>query len=101
VLDLVAELHPTPAVGGAPRENALAWLRNHEGLERGWYAGPLGWLTPEGEGEFTVALRSLLLRDSEATLYAGAGIVAGSDPEAELVETRLKLRTALGALLEI
>jgi salicylate biosynthesis isochorismate synthase len=101
VLDLVAELHPTPAVGGAPRENALAWLRSHEGLERGWYAGPLGWLAPEGEGEFTVALRSLLLRGREATLYAGAGIVAGSDPEAELVETRLKLRTALGALLEI
>jgi isochorismate synthase len=101
VLDLVAELHPTPAVGGAPRENALAWLRSHEGLERGWYAGPLGWLAPEGEGEFTVALRSLLLRGGEATLYAGAGIVAGSDPEAELVETRLKLRTALGALLEI
>jgi isochorismate synthase len=101
VLDLVAELHPTPAVGGAPREDALAWLRSHEGLERGWYAGPLGWLTPEGEGEFTVALRSMLLRGAEATLYAGAGIVAGSDPEAELVETRLKLRTALGALLEI
>jgi len=101
VLDLAAELHPTAAVGGAPREEALAWLRSHEGLERGWYAGPLGWLTPEGEGEFTVALRSLLLRGAEATLYAGAGIVAGSDPEAELVETRLKLRTALGALLEI
>jgi isochorismate synthase len=101
VLDLVAELHPTPAVGGAPRENALAWLRSHEGLERGWYAGPLGWLTLEGEGEFTVALRSLLLRGDRATLFAGAGIVAGSDPEAELVETRLKLRTALGALLEI
>jgi len=101
VLDLVADLHPTPAVGGAPRETALAWLRCHEGLDRGWYAGPLGWLAPQGDGEFAVALRSLLLRGSEATLFAGAGIVAGSDPDAELLETRLKLRTSLGALLEI
>jgi isochorismate synthase len=101
VLDLVGDLHPTPAVGGAPREPALAWLRCHEGLDRGWYAGSLGWLTPEGDGEFAVALRSLLLRGSEATLFAGAGIVAGSDPDAELLETRLKLRTALAALLEI
>ena len=101
VLDLVGDLHPTPAVGGAPRETALAWLRSHEGLDRGWYTGSLGWLDLEGDGEFTVALRSLLLRGSEATLFAGAGIVAGSDPDAELLETRLKLRTALGALLEI
>lgn len=101
VLDLVAGLHPTPAVGGAPREQALGWLRSCEGLDRGWYAGPLGWLALGGEGEFTVALRSLLLRGCEATLFAGAGIVAGSDPDAELLETRLKLRTALGALLEI
>ena len=101
VLDLVADLHPTPAVGGAPRDDALAWLRCNEGLDRGWYAGPVGWLDPEGEGEFAVALRSLLLRGSEASLFAGAGIVAGSDPDAELAETRLKLRTALTALLEI
>jgi isochorismate synthase len=100
-LDLVGDLHPTPAVGGAPRAAALAWLRSHEDLDRGWYAGPLGWLAPEGDGEFTVALRSLLLRGAEATLFAGAGIVDGSDPDAELLETRLKLRTALGALLEI
>jgi salicylate biosynthesis isochorismate synthase/menaquinone-specific isochorismate synthase len=101
VLDLVGDLHPTPAVGGAPREAALEWLRRHEGLDRGWYAGPLGWVAPGGEGEFTVALRSLLLRGSEASVFAGAGIVAGSDPDAELLETRLKLRTTLGALLEI
>ena len=101
LLDLVGDLHPTPAVGGAPREAALAWLRGYEGLDRGWYAGSLGWLTPEGDGEFAVALRSLLLRGSQATLFAGAGIVAGSDPDAELLETRLKLRTALAALLEI
>jgi isochorismate synthase len=101
VLDLVADLHPTPAVGGAPREIALDWLRRCEQLDRGWYAGPLGWLTADGEGEFTVALRSLLLRESRATLFAGAGIVNGSDPESELRETRLKLRSALGALLEI
>jgi isochorismate synthase len=101
VLDLVADLHPTPAVGGAPRQHALDWLRGHEGLDRGWYAGPLGWVTPEGEGEFTVALRSMLLHGCRATLFAGAGIVAGSDPEAELAETRLKLRAGLDALLEI
>lgn len=101
VLDLVADLHPTPAVGGAPREDALAWLRCNEGLDRGWYAGPVGWVDPRGEGEFAVALRSLLLRGREANLFAGAGIVAGSDPEAELIETRLKLRAALTALLEI
>jgi isochorismate synthase len=101
VLDLVADLHPTPAVGGAPREGALTWLRCNEGLDRGWYAGPIGWVDPEGDGEFAVALRSLLLRGSEASLFAGAGIVAGSDPDAELAETRLKLRAGLTALLEI
>ncbi len=101
VLDLVADLHPTPAVGGAPRKEALAWLRCNEGLDRGWYAGPVGWVDPRGEGEFAVALRSLLLRGSEASLFAGAGIVAGSDPDSELAETRLKLRAALTALLEI
>jgi isochorismate synthase EntC len=101
VLDLVSDLHPTPAVGGAPREDALAWLRCNEGLDRGWYAGPLGWVDPGGEGEFAVALRSMLLDGCRASLLAGAGIVAGSDPDGELAETRLKLRTALNALLEI
>ncbi|MEZ5062571.1 MAG: isochorismate synthase [Solirubrobacterales bacterium] len=97
-LELAGLLHPTPAVGPEPRgpegEAAIAEL---EGMERGWYAGPVGWMDPAGDGEFCVALRSALLRDRTAHLYAGAGIVAGSDPAAELAETEIKL----GALLPL
>lgn len=100
VLDLVARLHPTPAVGGAPRERALAWLARHEELQRGWYAGPIGWVDPAGGGEFVVALRTALLGSTGALLYAGAGIVEGSRPVAELRETELKLRAVLRALAE-
>ncbi len=101
LLALTASLHPTPAVCGAPRDAALTWLEANETLERGWYAGGVGWLAPGGDGELTVALRSALLRGSDATLFAGAGIVEESTPEAELAETRLKLRTLLTGLLEI
>jgi isochorismate synthase len=101
VLDLVSRLHPTPAVGGAPRRAALSWLRRHEGLDRGWYAGGVGFLDAAGEGAFAVPLRVALLRGEHAALFAGAGIVRGSDPEAELAETRLKLRAVLGPLVEI
>ncbi|MDH3212985.1 MAG: isochorismate synthase [Myxococcales bacterium] len=101
VLRLVERLHPTPAVGGAPSAAALAWIARHEGLERGWYAGPVGWIDATGDGEFAVALRCALLRNREARLFAGAGIVDGSEPEAELNETRLKFRAFLGPLLEI
>ncbi len=101
VLSLVDRLHPTPAVGGAPSEAALAWLERHEGLERGWYAGPIGWVDATGDGEFAVALRCALLRGREARLFAGAGIVEGSEPEPELYETRLKFRALMGPLLEI
>jgi isochorismate synthase len=100
-LDLADRLHPSPAVAGAPRPAALAWLRGHEGLDRGWYAGAVGWISPGGDGELAVALRTALLRGDDALLHAGAGIVAGSTPEAELDETRLKLRAGLTALLEI
>jgi menaquinone-specific isochorismate synthase len=100
-LALTARLHPTPAVGGAPREAALAWLEAHESLERGWYAGGIGWLAPNGDGELAVALRSALLRGDEATLFAGAGVVEGSTPAGELAETRLKLRALLSGLMEI
>ncbi len=95
---LAERLHPTPAVAGAPRPAALAWLRRHEELERGWYAGLVGWVDECGEGELTVALRSALLEGREARLFAGAGIVAGSEPFAELRETELKLRPMLAAL---
>jgi isochorismate synthase len=101
VLRLVERLHPTPAVGGAPSQAALAWIERHEGLERGWYAGPIGWVDATGDGEFDVALRCALLRGREARLFAGAGIVEGSEPEPELYETRLKFRAFLGPLLEI
>jgi len=100
-LALVERLHPTPAVSGAPRAGALAFLAARERLERGWYAGGVGWLAPGGDGEIAVALRCALLRGRRATLHAGAGIVEGSQPDAELAETRLKLRAALGALVEL
>lgn len=98
LLDLVDRLHPTPAVGGVPREDALDWLRRHEDLDRGWYAGPIGWMDHRGDGEFAVAIRSALLSGDEAVLFAGCGIVADSDPEAEYEESRLKLRPMLSAL---
>lgn len=101
LLELAGRLHPTPAVGGAPREAARAFLAEHEGLERGWYTGGVGWLSPSGDGELAVALRCARLHGRRATLYAGAGIVEGSDPDAELAETRLKLRAALAALVEL
>jgi len=98
VLDLLDHLHPTPAVGGYPRAAALELIRTHEALERGWYAGPIGWMDANGEGEFVVALRSGLVRGDTATLFAGCGIVADSDPVAEAAEWGWKLRPMLGAL---
>ena len=109
ILELVDRLHPTPAVGGVPRRAALEWLRAHEGLTRGWYAGPIGFVDAHLGGEFFVGLRSALIRnpapgvagEAHARLFAGAGIVLGSDPELELRETRLKLRALLAPLTEI
>jgi isochorismate synthase len=101
ILELVERMHPTPAVGGAPREAALAWIARREDLDRGWYAGPVGFVDADGGGDFCVALRSAVLRGNEAHLFAGAGIVDGSIPDAELQETRLKLRAMLTPLLEI
>lgn len=98
VLSLVERLHPTPAVGGVPSARALAWIAEHEPVERGWYAGPIGWVDSRGDGAFVVALRSGVLHEREALLYSGAGIVQGSDPERELAETRWKLEALLGAL---
>jgi isochorismate synthase len=98
IFDLVARLHPTPAVGGQPREAALALIRAREELDRGWYAGPLGWVDASGAGEFVVGIRSALVRGPLATLYAGCGIVAGSEPAAELAESGWKLRPMLAAL---
>ncbi len=98
IFALVAALHPTPATGGLPRKTACSLLRTYEDFDRGWYAGPVGWIDGQGGGEFVVAIRSALLRDREARLYAGCGIVAGSDPEREYAESCLKLRPMLWAL---
>ncbi len=92
LLDVIARLHPTPAVGGAPRDDALAFIRAHEGWDRGWYAAPVGWMDASGDGEFAVALRSALLDGEDATLFAGCGIMGDSDAEAEYEESELKLR---------
>jgi salicylate biosynthesis isochorismate synthase/menaquinone-specific isochorismate synthase len=97
-VELAAILHPTPAVGGEPRDRALAVIDQLEGLDRGWYAGPVGWMDTTEDGEFCVAIRSALLRDRTAHLFAGNGIVADSDPEAELAETEVKLGALLPAL---
>jgi isochorismate synthase len=98
ILDVVQRIHPTPAVGGAPRCEALEAIDRLEEMDRGWYAGPIGWLDFAGNGEFAVALRSGLINQEETLLFAGAGIVAGSDPVRELAETDLKLRPLREAL---
>lgn len=95
---LLDVLHPTPAVGGLPRDRALDLIRKAEPVERGWYAGPVGWVRPDGAAEFAVGIRSALLRGDTAWLYAGAGIVAASEPDAEYRETGDKLRRLLAAL---
>jgi isochorismate synthase len=98
VLDVVDALHPTPAVGGTPRAEAQAFIDKAESFDRGWYTGGIGWLDGAGAGEFAIGLRCGLLEGTRAHVFAGAGIVADSDPEAELVETRLKLRPLLELL---
>lgn len=92
-------LHPTPAVGGWPSAEAARWLADREPLDRGWYGGCVGWIGPDGDGTLAVAIRSALLDGPRAHLYAGAGIVAASDPGAEWDETSLKLRTAADGLV--
>jgi menaquinone-specific isochorismate synthase len=98
ILDLVKRLHPTPAVGGYPRHRALQIIREIEQIDRGWYAGPFGWIDLDGSGEFAVAIRSAILSGSMASLFAGCGIVAASVPADEYEETCLKLRPMLSAL---
>ncbi len=98
VLDLVAALHPTPAVGGTPRRAALAWLDGHEHADRGFYGGPFGTFDGTGDGHFIVAIRSALLQPDVAHLFAGAGIVAGSHALTEWAETRWKMRSFMSAL---
>jgi isochorismate synthase len=97
-IELAGLLHPTPAVGGDPWPQAGRLIEELEGMDRGLYTGPVGWMDATEDGEFCVGLRSALLRDREAHLYAGNGIVADSDPAAELAETELKLEAMLPLL---
>jgi isochorismate synthase len=97
-LKLVGLMHPTPAVGGEPAEPALRQIPALEGLDRGWYSGPVGWTDGAGDGEFCVALRCALLRGAVARCYAGNGIVRDSDPAKELAETEIKLQALLPLL---
>jgi salicylate biosynthesis isochorismate synthase len=98
VLELAAALHPTPAVGGWPREAADSLINELEGMERGWYAGGVGWIDARGDGEFAIALRCGLLWEDGARLYAGVGVMPDSDPARELEETELKFKALLMAL---
>ncbi|HVV77904.1 MAG TPA: isochorismate synthase [Mycobacteriales bacterium] len=98
-LELAARLHPTAAVGGTPREAALAMITELEAAPRGRYAGPVGWVDARGDGEFAIALRCAQLSGDTARLWAGAGIVAESDPGAEVAETTAKFDAVLSALL--
>lgn len=95
VLDLVAALHPTPAVGGWPRDPALALIDELEDADRGRYAGPVGWVDRDGNGEWAVGIRGVEIVDNVARIFAGTGVVADSDPLAELEETRAKLESTL------
>jgi menaquinone-specific isochorismate synthase len=97
-LDLIAALHPTAAVAGTPTPKALALIRELEPFDRGRYAGPVGWVGADGDGEWAIALRSAQVDlDGTVTAYAGAGIVTDSDPEKEMLETRMKFRPIIDA----
>ena len=101
VLELVDALHPTPAVAGDPRDTAFALIGRLEPGDRGRYAGPVGWVDAMGNGRWAVGIRSAELDGTEARLWAGVGIVADSDPAAELEETRAKLQAMLGTLVRL
>lgn len=98
MFDVLESIHPTPAVGGTPRVEALAFIDKEEGIDRGWYSGGIGWLDSRGSAEMALALRCALITDRTSRLYAGNGIVAESDPAAELEETRLKFQPLLTLL---
>jgi isochorismate synthase len=98
LLELAAVLHPTPAINGAPAAAARRLIAELEQMERGWYAGAVGWTDGRGDGELAVAIRGGLLCEDGARLYAGNGMMPDSDPATELAETQLKLKALLGAL---
>jgi len=98
LLDIVNRLHPTPALGGVPKELAVTKIREVEELDRGFYAAPIGWQDSRENGEFAVAIRSALIQGDEASLFAGCGVVADSEAESEYIETSIKFRPMLTAL---
>lgn len=98
ILDIAERLHPTPALCGLPTERSMRFIRDHEQLERGWYGAPIGWFDHRFNGEFAVAIRSGLVKDNKASLFAGCGVVRGSDPEVEYEETKIKFQPMLHAL---
>lgn len=101
VVELVTALHPTPAVSGWPRDLAEAWIDEHEELDRGRYAGAVGWVDAAGNGTWAVSIRCADVRGATARVCAGNGIVAGSDPATELAETQAKLQAVLSALVRV
>lgn len=98
-LQLLADIHPTPAVAGVPRSAAIDYQREVEGFDRGRYAGPVGWVDARGDGAWALGIRSAEVAGAHASLFAGVGVVADSDPAAELAETQLKLQALLAALV--
>ena len=98
-LEIVEQLHPTPAVAGTPTEIACEKIRHYEKFDRSLYASPLGWVDDRGNCEFIVGIRSALIDGNQAKLYAGAGIVSGSNPSKEFAEVQLKLQSLLEALV--
>ncbi|KAB2338923.1 isochorismate synthase [Cytobacillus depressus] len=98
LLLLVDRLHPTPALGGMPKQAAVEKIRKVEKLDRGFYGAPLGWLDYQGNGEFAVSIRSGLIQKDEASIFAGCGVVKDSNPESEYIETKIKFRPMLTAL---
>ena len=98
VLPILEVLHPTPALGGVPRKEAMEFIRESEPVPRGWYAAPIGWIDCDLDGAFNVAIRSAVSQDNRVWLYSGAGIVGKSIPEKEWDETSLKFKPMLNAL---
>lgn len=99
ILDLVGAVHPTPALGGAPQAEALQLIEEIEGMERGRYGAPVGWVDADGNGDFAVGIRSTQVTGDQARVWAGVGVVGQSDPAAELAETQAKFRAILGSLV--
>jgi menaquinone-specific isochorismate synthase len=99
-MEILSELHPTPAVCGYPKETALNLIKKIENQRRGLYSGIIGWFNPNNEGEFAVAIRSAVTYGNKLIAYAGSGIVEGSEPDAEFEETEMKLKPILSLFNE-